>query len=68
MENVPQLLTSEEFEKIKSQFHEFGFKYIESRVLTAADFGVPQVRKRTFIIASKENPASQGNKSRNNQL
>lgn len=58
MENVQQLLSSEEFEQIKKQFNEFGFKYIESRVLIAADFGVPQVRKRAVIIASKESPAS----------
>ncbi|MDF7807889.1 DNA cytosine methyltransferase [Pontiellaceae bacterium B12219] len=54
MENVQQLLTSPEFVDIHLRLKELGFKYIESRVLTAADYGVPEVRRRAIIMASKE--------------
>lgn len=58
MENVPQLIDSAEFHDMKSVMREFGFKYIQSRVLTAADYGVPEVRRRAIIVASKMTPIS----------
>lgn len=58
MENVQQLLTSDEFEEICLQLNRLNYKFIESGVLTAADYGVPEVRKRAIIMASKENPIS----------
>ena len=54
MENVPNLLTAEnglfksEIEKI---FKEIGYQ-LDSNVLNTADFGVPQIRRRAFILGS----------------
>lgn len=58
MENVPQLLSSLEFEEISLSLNALNFRYIEHAVLTAADYGVPEIRKRAIIIASKTNPVS----------
>lgn len=58
MENVRQLLTSPEFIQIEQALHDFGFHHVESRVLCAADYGVPEMRYRTIIMASKEGPIS----------
>jgi DNA (cytosine-5)-methyltransferase 1 len=58
MENVPQLLSSPEFQEICDYLHELKFKHIEYGVLTAADYGVPEVRRRAVIMASKTNPIS----------
>lgn len=52
MENVPELLASEEFLEIKKHAEAEGFK-IQSAKLIAADYGVPQVRTRAFIFGSK---------------
>jgi DNA (cytosine-5)-methyltransferase 1 len=52
MENVPQLLTSEEFIKIKRMAENLGYEVKES-VLHAVEYGVPQKRKRTIIIGSR---------------
>lgn len=52
MENVPNLLKSPEGEEIVKTAMELGF-WISAKVLTASKFGVPQNRKRTFIIGSK---------------
>ena len=52
MENVPQLLGSLEFEEIHQRARLRGFK-VWSGLLVAADYGVPQTRKRAFIIGSK---------------
>ena len=55
MENVPDLLKSQEFEEIKKQTQKIGY-HIKARVLNAADYGVPQRRQRAIIIAAlKEN-------------
>lgn len=58
MENVPQLLTSEEFEEISAALTKLGFRHIESAVLVAADYGVPEVRRRAIVLASRHNPIS----------
>ncbi len=56
MENVPQLLESDEYRQIKEYAESLGFKLTPTK-LVAADFGVPQVRTRAFIMGSKlDNP------------
>lgn len=52
MENVPQLLGSEEFEDIVFEAEKLGFK-VWSTILKAVDYGVPQSRKRAFIIGCR---------------
>lgn len=52
MENVPNLLTTENgyFRKeIEDLFNEIGYT-LNSNVLNASDFGIPQNRKRAFIL------------------
>jgi len=58
MENVRQLLTSPEFVQIEAVLHDFGFHHVEAKVLCAADYGVPEMRYRTIIMASKKGPVS----------
>jgi len=53
MENVPQLLSSPEFMEITRQLKAIGFIHVTSKVLNAADYGVPQFRRRAFIFASR---------------
>ena len=57
MENVPQLLGSLEYEEIADIAKDMGFN-IWAGTLFACDYGVPQQRKRAFIIGAKGiNPA-----------
>lgn len=49
MENVPQLLKSAEFARFKRSTEELGYRTVAD-VLNAADFGVPQRRKRAIVI------------------
>lgn len=49
MENVPQLLGTEEHRAIIKKAESLGFKVYQEK-LTAADYGVPQTRTRAFII------------------
>ncbi len=57
MENVPQLLGSFEHGEIMGTAEAMGFK-VWGDVLCAADYGVPQTRRRAFIIGCKFfNPA-----------
>jgi len=57
MENVPQLLGSPEHAEIEACAEAMGFM-LASGVLCAADYGVPQTRKRAVIIGCKtESPA-----------
>ena len=56
MENVPGILTMDNgkvIERIKDSFSEIGYT-IQYKVLTASEFGVPQDRKRIFIIGTQE--------------
>ena len=52
MENVPQLLGSFEHGEIMGTAEAMGFK-VWCDVLRAADYGVPQTRRRAFIIGCK---------------
>ncbi len=55
MENVSGLLNMQDgntFEHIKKSFEDAGY-HVHHDVLTASDFGVPQNRKRVFIIGTK---------------
>lgn len=52
MENVPQLLGSLEYQEILEWTNARGF-YTWSGILHAVDFGVPQTRKRAFIVGAK---------------
>lgn len=51
MENVRQLLNTPEHESIEEEAAKLGFK-TASGVLCAADYGVPQIRYRAFIVGS----------------
>lgn len=53
MENVPQLLGSAEHAAIVAAAEELGFR-TTSGILTAADYGVPQRRKRAFVIGCRD--------------
>jgi DNA (cytosine-5)-methyltransferase 1 len=52
MENVPQLLRSAEYAAFKKAAKGLGFE-IDDGVLNAADFGVPQTRRRAIVIGSR---------------
>lgn len=53
MENVPQLLGSDEFKQIEEYAAKLGFHTLAKAKLCAADYGVPQIRYRAFIIGCK---------------
>lgn len=52
MENVPQMLGSDEYEDIIRVAHKMGFK-TAAETLLAADYGVPQTRYRAFIVGCR---------------
>jgi DNA (cytosine-5)-methyltransferase 1 len=52
MENVPQLLRSGEYQALQIAAHSLGY-IVEGRILNAADYGVPQTRKRAIVIGSR---------------
>lgn len=52
MENVPQLLGAFEHGEISETAGAMGFK-VRGDVLCAADYGVPQIRRRAFIIGCR---------------
>jgi DNA (cytosine-5)-methyltransferase 1 len=49
MENVPELLRSQEFDEIRLRAESLGFT-VKAAILNAADYGAPQTRKRTIIV------------------
>jgi DNA (cytosine-5)-methyltransferase 1 len=52
MENVPELLRSPEYEMFTRAVREIGFQ-VEGDVLNAADYGVPQRRRRAIVIGMR---------------
>lgn len=52
MENVAQLLSSDEFVEIERVARKMGFR-VASAKLCAADYGVPQIRYRAFVVGCK---------------
>lgn len=52
VENVPPLLNSEEGQQLIRETRAMGYQ-VEGKILIAADYGAPQVRKRTIIIGSR---------------
>ena len=52
MENVPQLLKSAEYAAFKKFAEATGFQ-VEGRILNAADYGVPQHRRRAIVIGTR---------------
>lgn len=53
MENVPPLLASQEFVEIERTAQRLGFRIVAG-VLNAADYGVPQTRKRAIVIGLRD--------------
>jgi DNA (cytosine-5)-methyltransferase 1 len=61
MENVPNLLTTEKSyfkNEIEALFEKHGY-FLETGVLNAADYGIPQNRRRAVIIGKRDEPAPQ---------
>ena len=52
MENVPQLLESQEYTSFSREVRRRGFR-LDHRVLNVADYGVPQRRKRAIVIGAR---------------
>jgi DNA (cytosine-5)-methyltransferase 1 len=52
MENVPELLRSQECREIYAMANSLGFTMVSAK-LCAADYGVPQIRWRAFIVGCK---------------
>ncbi|HJU14245.1 MAG TPA: DNA cytosine methyltransferase [Candidatus Nitrosotalea sp.] len=58
MENVPGMMSYRDgivVEQIKEDFGKAGYHNVDSRVLNAVDYGVPQSRKRIIFMATREN-------------
>lgn len=56
IENVPNMLLMKKGmfkQRILSALHGIGYTNVGLRVLNAAEFGVPQARKRVFILATR---------------
>lgn len=49
MENVPELLRAPEYRDFAAEAEELGYR-VEGRILNAADYGVPQRRRRAIVV------------------
>lgn len=59
MENVPQLSSFADgaiFRAIASECDRLGYGVPYTQVLTASDYGVPQIRRRLFVVGSRIGP------------
>ncbi|WP_336777308.1 DNA cytosine methyltransferase [Pantoea sp. USHLN256] len=54
MENVPGLLSSDEFQDISARAESMGFMLLNPSILNTADYGAPQTRKRAIAIGIKK--------------
>lgn len=63
MENVPNLIKAKTksgdfvLDIIKKELRELGY-FVEHAIISATDYGVPQIRKRLLVVASKKQLAS----------
>lgn len=55
MENVPELLRSDEYAGFAEAAEQLGFA-VEGRILNAADYGVPQRRRRAIVVGVRDGP------------
>ncbi|MBS1888244.1 MAG: DNA cytosine methyltransferase [Actinobacteria bacterium] len=53
MENVPELLRSAEYAEFRRRAEALGFE-VEGEILNAADFGVPQRRRRAIVLGLRD--------------
>jgi DNA (cytosine-5)-methyltransferase 1 len=53
LENVPALLKTDAYPEIVRLMEEAGYR-VYSQVLKASDYGIPQMRKRLFIVALRQ--------------
>lgn len=56
MENVPQILGSAQFPDIVAAARRLGYTHVAHGVLDASRYGVPQRRRRAFVLASRLGP------------
>lgn len=52
MENVPELLSSAEYRRFRAAVEARGFA-VQGEILNAADYGVPQRRRRAIVMGSR---------------
>lgn len=56
IENVPPLLNSRQGQEILNEAHELGYYLAQPKILDSALFGIPQKRKRAFVLGSRIGP------------